>query len=288
MKTTTLTIITAICLLSMISMANALIISNVNTAPDTIAPGQNADVAISLKNNADVDIEDVSVSLDFTNVPFAPYESGSDYNTNEILEGKTKDASFKIIALNDAKSGIYKIPVNIVYTEDSQQKTKTSLISMTINSKPILETSVEDGLFLKGQNNKVSLKVVNKGLADVKFMEINVDSSTYYNLLSQNKVYIGDVDSNDFQTADFQILFNNNAPSVINLPVSITYKDITYKEYNEDFDIQLKVYSQEQAQNLGLVSKSNTSVYIIVVVVIVIIFFIYRWFRRRRKRNQEY
>lgn len=286
MKPFTITIISVIFMLCLIGFANALTITDVSTNPDVIAPGDTSEIVITLKNNADTDIEDVSVSLDLTNVPFAPFESGSDFFTNEIQESKSKQAEFNVVALNDAKSGIYKIPIKISYTEDDVVKTQSSLISLMINSQPIIEVSVEDGLLLKGKENKVTFKIVNKGLADAKFLEIGTTGSTSYNILSPEKVYVGDVDSNDFQTVDYQIYFNPSSLSKLDVPVTITYKDVANKEYTQEFNPSLKIYSKQQAQSLGLVAKSNTLSYIIGVIVIIIIFFIYRWFRRKR-RNQE-
>ena len=223
-----------------------------------------------------------------TNVPFAPFESGSDFFTNEIQESKSKTAEFKVVALNDAKSGIYKIPIKISYIEDNVAKTQSSLISIMINSQPIIEVSVDDGLLLKGKENKVTFKIVNKGLADAKFLEIETKGSTSYSILSAEKVYVGDVDSDDFQTVDYQIFFNQNSLNRLDIPVTIKYKDVANKEYTQEFNPTLKVYTLEQAQNLGLIAKSNTTSYIVGVVILIIIFFVYRWFRRRRKRKEEY
>ena len=220
-KQTSLTIISAILFICLIGFASALTITSVSTNPDTIAPGETSQIIITLKNNADIDIEDVSVNLDLTNVPFAPFESGSDFFTNEILESKTKQASFNLIALNDAKSGIYKIPVKISYTEDNVIKTQSSLISLMINSQPIIEVSVDDGLLLKGKENKVTFKIVNKGLADAKFLEIETKGSTSYNILSAEKIYVGDVDSDDFQTVDFQMFFSQNSLSKLDIPIIV-------------------------------------------------------------------
>lgn len=287
-KLITITIITAIFLLVIINLASALVINSVTMNPENIAPGDTSTITISLKNNGDNDLTDVSLSLDFTNLPLAPYNSGSQYNINELNSGKIKDASFKIISFNDASSGIYKIPVKIQYTEDDIPKTDQSVISVTINSEPIIDVGYEDGFLLKGQNNKIALKVINKGLSNVKFLEIDVGSSTFYNIISQDNVYIGDVDSNDFQTADFNIFFSKTAPRNVNLPVTIIYKDITNKQYTKTFDISLKTYTTQEAQSLGLIPPNNTIYIVILIIVLIVVFIIYRIIRaRRRKLNQN-
>lgn len=287
-------LILGIYLFSLINLGSALMITSVSTSPNEIAPGENSKISLSLKNNEDFDIEDVSTTLDFTNVPFAPYNSGSDYLISEILEGKTKSAEFEVVALNNAASGIYKIPVKIEYRESGQEdgtpnKIKTSLISIMINSKPLLDIGSEDGLLLKNQINKVSIKIVNKGLSDAKFLEMNLNGNSYVNILSQSKVYIGDVDSNDFQTQEFEMFFKETSPSSISLPVSLTYKDISNKEYTESFDLQLKVYSKDQAKQLGLISQNYSGIIIVVIVLIVVVFFIIRAVvKRRRNNNKDY
>lgn len=286
-KQLTLTIITAIFIIEIISLASALRIDSVSMNPESIAPGETSKIDIVIKNNGENEIDDLTISLDFTNLPLAPYNSGSDFSIDTIESGKSKTTEFDVIALNTAKSGIYKIPVNIAYTEDSQAKTKPSVISIMVNSEPIIDVNAEDGLLLKNQENKISLKIINKGLADVKFLEIKAGTSTYYNLLSQSNIYIGDVDSNDFQTADFSLFFKDTVSNTINFPITILYKDITNREYSQNLVIPLKVYSQQQAQDLGLVAKSNTIYYIAGIIVLIFIYIIYRLFRRRN-RNSEY
>lgn len=285
-KITITLLILGIYLISMISLASALVITSVSTSPDSVAPGETAEIDLSIKNNGEEDLTDVSISLDFTNLPLAPYNSGSDYNVDELVTDKTKQTSFKIIALNDAKSGIYKIPVNIKYTENDVVKTKQSLISVMINSEPIIDVEFEDGLLLKNQNNKVTLKVINKGLADVKFLDISIDSLTSYNIVSQQSVYIGDVDSNDFQTADFSLFFKDNSLSTVTIPVTITYKDITNKQYTKSFDVQIKVYNQKQAQELGLKAKNNSIYYVAIAITLILVFILYRVIRNRRRSSE--
>jgi hypothetical protein len=266
---------------------SALAINSVTMNPTNIKPGDSSTVVISLKNNGDNDLTDVSINLDFTNLPLAPYNSGSQDNFDTIESGKIKDAEFNIIATNDAQPGIYKIPVIINYNENDVIKTQQSVISMTVNSQPIIDLINQDSLLLKGQNNKITLQVINKGLANVKFLELDVGSSTHYSITSQSNLYIGDVDANDFQTADFNIFFTNTAPRSINLPVTIIYKDITNKQYTQSFDIPLKTYTTSEAQSLGLLPTSSLGYIILIIIILIIIFIIYRVIRARRKRKQN-
>ncbi len=269
--------------LALISFASALTISDVTTSPNVVAPGESLTIEIELENNADVDIKDISASLDLTQVPFAPYNSASEYSIDEIKDGRTKSALFKIIALNDATSRIYKIPAQITYSEDSVTKTKNSLISVTVNSAPIIDASLEDGLLLKGKENKVSIKVVNKGLSNAKFLEVEIGSSSSYTILSPKNVYIGDIDSNDFDSVEFTLFFKDTDPSTITIPITVRYKDSLNKEYTEDFSLPAKVYTTDQAIQLGLLTKNNTALYILVIVLLIIIWIISRRLKKRRK-----
>ena len=273
------------------SLVSAITIREVDISPKEIEPGKSAEIQIILENNLDTDVSDVSVSLNFNlpggDLPFAPYGSSSEVTLSEIREDKTKTINFKIVALNEAESGIYKIPVSIGYKDDDGVSyKKDSLISLTINSPPLLDVKSGSGLILKGQKNKITVNIVNKGLSKVKFLEIEVKGSTLYDLISENKIYIGNIESDDFDSADFEIFFRENSPTKIELPVSLTYKDSANKEYSEDFKIDLKVYDKETALSLGLIQKNNTITYIILIVVLIVIYLVYRRIRKARKRKK--
>lgn len=285
-----------------ISLVSALTINSVNVNPQEIGPGETATIDIEIENNLNQDVTDVSVLLDLSgivasqvpgvastvlDVPFAPYDSSNEKAIDELEDNEDKNFNFKIIASPDAKAGLYKIPLEVSYTdEQGTVHNKESLISLTVNSKPEIAIELEDGLLLKGQNNKITLRIINRGLSDAKFLEIKVGSSTQYSLLSNDKVYIGDIDSNDFDSASFQLFFKENALSRVGMPVSVSYSDITNKEYTDEFNVEMKVYSRETALQLGLMQKSRTSLYIGIVVALLVLWLLWRGIKRRRKRKK--
>jgi len=273
----------ALYLLSLVSMTSALVIDSVIMDSEGISPGETADIEIGLKNNGEEDVSDVSVYLDLKDIPFAPFDSSSEFGIDEIREGKTKYAKFEIIALSNAKSQTYKIPVEISYTEEEVVKIKNSLISINVNSEPVIGVLGEDDLLIKGRESEVVIKIINKGLSDIRFLEVEVGSSSYFNLLSQKNVYVGDLDSDDFDSVDFNVFFKNSVSDNFNFPVVLKYQDAFNNKYEKSFDVQLKVYSKDKAIELGLIEKSNTSLYFGGVVVLVVGFFGYRWWRKRKR-----
>ena len=164
--------------------------------------------------------------------------------------------------------------------------TKQGLVTLTINSEPIISVERNDGLILKGRKNEIQLSIINKGLSDVKFLDIEITEISGITVLSQKSIYIGDLDSDDFDSAKFEVFIKGSTQKNINLPVKIIYRDITNKEYTENLFVNLRVYSKEEAIELGLLKKSNTLNIVIGVVVLIAGYIAYKKikkFRRARK-----
>lgn len=270
----------------LIGIASALVIESVDVSPGTVEPGKSFSINVDLENNENIDLENIEVSLDLTNLPIIQ-ESSSEI-TLDIDEDDKESADFDLQVLDNAQSGVYTIPITINYVdEDNKTTIKKTTAAIRVNALPIIEVSREDGLLIKGQESTLTLKIINKGLGDAKFSEVSI---TPVNMIlnSQAKIYIGDIDSNDFANEDFKIIINSNAPNTISLPVNIVYKDALNKEYSQDSTLSLRVYSLDEAYSLGLLQKNNTSLYIGAAIAIIILFFIYRAIRKRmRKRKLE-
>ncbi|MBS3081205.1 hypothetical protein J4221_07070 [Candidatus Pacearchaeota archaeon] len=267
----------------------ALTISSVKINDSDISPGDIIEIDIDLKNTLE-DVEDVTISLELKDLPFAPHESSSDYAISEIKEDKIKNARFTLIVLNNAEPDVYKIPIKISYKgeESNETKTKNSIISLKVNVIPVVEITKEESLLLKGQKNEMSLRVINKGLSDVTFLEVEVLDSSYYQLLSPQKLYIGDLESDDFDSFDFNIFINNNVPDKINLLVKINYKDSFNNEYSENADVPVNVYDKNKAIELGLLKKSNTGIIIGIIITIILVVVLYRTWRKSQKIKHKH
>ena len=274
-------IIVALFVVQLISLASALTISSVSSSPNSVEPGKKVSINIVVENN-DETIENVDVVLKLDNVPFAP-QTSSESHVDKIKADKSESFEFGLIAGADAEAGVYKIPLTITYQLNNQTQVKNSVISLEVNAKPALEVNA-NGFVLKNQKNKVTLQITNKGLAKAKFLEVDLGTGNY-DLLSANKVYIGDLNSNDFDSVSFDIFVKGD--SSLSLPVTLTYRDASNNVYNENSMVSVKAYSNDEAIKLGLVTKSNTGVYVIVIVVLIILYVVYRKIKKWRKKKNN-
>ncbi len=261
----------------MLQGVNAQIaINSFSSNPSTIAPGKNVEVTINLENVGDDDIEDIVVRLDLSNVPFAPVDSASEKVIDKLNEDDETSVSFSLIAMPDAASQIYKIPVRVSHGLVNQE----SLVSLTVAGQAKLDVVLESSELVKiGDNGKTIIKFVNNGLTDIKFLTVRLITSNGYELLSADTIYIGQVDVDDFETAEFDMIAKNENPEMI---FNLNYKDANNKEFSQNKIVNLNVYSLEEAKQLGLVTSNYWGLIIGLAVLVLIVFLIYRRYKRRK------
>lgn len=278
----TLTILLASIYLISVASA-ALTISSVDA--DNIAPGQEGNVDITIKNNMDFDVEDVSFALVFDSptLPLSP--KGTSEETIDSLNEDEKDSvSFTLRADSNAKVGDYKIPFVLTYSNGTKTfSPQQGTIGIRISGSPSLDFSASTTTPVIGQKGKITLKLLNKGLGEAKFISVKVNPSGY-TLLSEDNVFISSIDSNDFDSVSFDIVLKSKSAS---LSGTVEYRDSDNKVITKNFDLPLKVYTQDEAIKNGIISKSNTFTYILVIVVLVIIWFVWRSIRKKNRLRKS-
>lgn len=246
-------------------------IKNVRTSPAVVEPGQKALLLVTLENLADSSMKDIDVRFDFSSVPLAPFEEMGEQKMRRLNAASIADLMFNIIALPDADGGIYKLPVTIEYTDElGAFYSVNGTIAIMIGSEPDLDITVDSTMLSKGKRTgEVVLKIVNKGLTDIKFLNLELLESKDYKIISSSVAYIGDVDSDDFETAEFRIGARAANPL---LKVKLDYRDVNNNLFSEEADVELKIFSGAE---LGT-GKSLFSWLITLLVIAVIIYFAYK------------
>jgi len=277
MKTQTLFIAS---ILALILIANIVSAIAVDANYITIYPGEQGKVTIDIENNENFDIEDVSVALILEELPFTVIGS-SEKDLDDLDENDNDKAIFTIKASTDIKPGDYNIPYEVRYTNvntDENEK-KLGSFGIRVSAKTNIDFSVETKDNIIGKQGKISLKIINKGLGDVKFVSVQIFPQGY-ELISSDKVYVGTIDSDDSDFASFDVVFKSKNPV---LSAKVEYKDFDNNEKTENINLPVKVYTKEEALELGLIKKNNTPIYAGVVVILIFIWYVYRKIKKKRK-----
>ena len=136
-------------------------------------------------------------------------------------------------------------------------------------------------IYKKRTSGKVTIKFVNKGLIDLKLMNVKLEESKKFDIVSSDEVYVGNIDSDDYETAEFDLYVKGWQSEVI-LPIVIDYMDANNQRYRDKENVVLKLYSSSKAKKFGLEEKS--SVGILIVLMIVGAGGYYYWRKRKKKK----
>ena len=258
-------------------ISSALIVEDVQTP--TLSPGQEGAIILDVTNDGTGSVHEISFTLDFTNLPFIPIGS-SEAGIQKLNEDKSKTFTFLLSASPDAKPGDYKIP----YTLNAKNITvKKGAIGIRVTGNSVLSFTLTADKPVMGERSKVNLKMINAGLTDARFVSLKllVADAT---LLSEDQIYIGTINSDDFESTTFDIIFTDKQPR---LTAFVSYKDFNNKDQTLTDEVPLTIYSREKALELGIINKNNTFWYVLTLIVIIILWVAWRSFRKRQRLKKS-
>ncbi len=270
-----------------LSLTSAMIIKSVDA--NNFQPGNEQAINIDIKNSLSENTEDVSLILDMSKAPFTVINSDE---ISEIDSDDIETLDFTIKASNDAKAGDYSIPYTLYYTINNTIYPIipvtgiipiTGTFSLTVEANPELSYAAGAENPVVGLQGKIKFTIINKGLGDAKFLNVKIIPEGY-TLLSDDNYYIGTINSDDSTTVSFDAIFNRENPT---LNAQIEYKDFNNQRVTKSVNLQVTVYSSEEALKLGIIKRNNTIIYLVVIVIGISIWVITRKIRKKRRLNKS-
>ena len=251
----------------------------------TLYPGEEGSVTLNIENNENFDIEDVRISLDLSDVLFTSIGT-STKDTDDLDEDDDDSVRFTLRPSTDITPGDYDIPYAIKYTnsnDDTKNNTEQGSFGVRVSAKTDIDFSAETrDVAILGKEGQISLEIVNRGLGEIKSVSVELFPQGF-ELLSSNKIFIGTIDSDDSDTAVFDVVYKSSNPT---LSAKITYKDFDNMDQAETVDIPIKVYTQDQALQLGLIKKSNTIFYVLGILILLILWYVWKKIKKKRKKEE--
>lgn len=238
-----------------------LAVMEVETDPDQVHPGEKVNVTLTLRNLAARTLKNVQVKLELDNVPFAPFHTTNEKTIVRLGSQEEKSATFTLVTDPDAASQIHKILYKLSYQDEQQVSyARNGTFGMMVYDKPQFLVNLEDSeVYEQLDNGNIVISLSNTGTSTLKFVTLELKESAAYQVLSAKKVYLGNLESDDYETAEFMIHPTNEESQSIPLNLLVEYKDNYNQAYNKMEVVELPIYSQEDAVRYGLKETANTS-----------------------------
>lgn len=247
--------------------------------PDQVAAGEQTTMTLQLHNYADSQLNNIEASIDLTDLPVAT--AGTTRNTVESLApGETVNTSFQLTVDQDADNGVQKLPITLSYENEAgtafEKQTSTGMV---IGGTPKLELGLNQrDLQVAGSTGTVTLRIVNRGDGTARFVKLDMLEQEGVELLSPDSIYLGNMDPDDYQTAEFRLHADTSVQELV-LRGNLSYRT-SGETVDEIQTVPLKLYSRSEAQQYGLVGDGS-SLPLIAVVLVVIVGGVVYWRRRR-------
>lgn len=273
------------------SRYGTLNIKNAKTIPEVVAPGEKAILWITLENMADYMMSNINIKLNFSDIDIAPYGGAAQQKINSINKHSVINVSFGVAPLPVAAGGIYKVPISLTYTDvTGKNYTESSTISIEVGSEPEIYAIVDSTTIHKSniipyilfintkRTGEIIVKIVNPGLTDLKFLDVKLGKGKGFEVMSSEKVYIGDLDSDDYETAEFRIKVGWLRREVI-LPLQLDYRDSSNNPYSEQVNLTLRIRS---ASELGL---KTSKTWLVLILLAVGAYLFYRYVHKKKQKK---
>jgi hypothetical protein len=285
----------------------AVIIDSFDMVPSVVAPGSVGKLNIKLTNMAESTMKDVDLKLDLTlssiprsatgaessllfdALPFTPIGSSGEKRLGQLKPGKSATFSFDLMVYPAAASKVYKVPLMLSYNDgQGNLSAKSDLVSIVVGASPDIYAVIDKSDLVAGKKSGIiSFKFVNRGVTDIKFLDVQLKDTADFDVVSSKEEYVGNVNSDDYESVDFSLYLKNNVDkkksSTISFPLHITFKDANNVDYAKDANLEYKIYTAEEK---GAVQSSSLAIIIAVIVVMIIVWIVYRRWEKRRKEKK--
>ncbi|MBS3164880.1 COG1361 S-layer family protein [Candidatus Woesearchaeota archaeon] len=269
-----------------------LSLESVSVTPERLEPGKPAELALRLRNNADVLLKNIRVNLQFrtvyqtttavqqTDLPFTAVGSSNEKELAQLTPGASGEVAFRIIVDGDASSGVYKVPIGLTYLDrdGNAYSVEETQIGLVVEAPVAYALALKDRDLYTSGNGEVVLSLSNVGPADINYLTLELLDGERYEVISARESYIGNLESDDFETAAFTI--HAEGSEELQLQVRLRYRDSFNELHARDEVVPMPLYSTSAAKRLGLVQGGGSGWVLIVAALLGAGV----WWLRRRKR----
>lgn len=259
-------------------------INNITTEPNFIVPGDVGVLKMSVENTGEQDARDLRITL---HLPFelSFLNDISQKKITRLVPGEMRDINFNIIALPESDEGVYQTNLTVDYVNHiGEERQDFYDLSIIIKGTPVIFVEIDSMTVYREKSlGDVTFKFANNDVANVKFLTVQLMGSEDYEIISNSRKYVGDLDSDDYESVDFRIKLKKKSGEVV-FPLRMNYKDALNNDYSEDIEVIMDV---KTAKELGL-EQSYTTYYVLGGLIVAFIgWMVYKNYKKRKRHKKS-
>lgn len=213
--------------------------------PDTVAPGAQQQMTLQLRNLGDGTVKNTDVALDVSadSLPFATIGTTRQH-VQRLGAGERRNVSFTLRMADDADIGVYKLPITLSYENPSGTAFETGQqTGVVIGGTPNIAVAMDSTTVQQaGKAGTVTLRIVNRGDGRARFVSMELLDDSSYTLQGASSVYLGNMAPDDYQTAEFTMYAEEDAPQ-LSIPVNISYRDARAGDRQTTQTVRVQLFS---------------------------------------------
>ena len=261
-----------------------LSVASIDTIPEEIFPGDEAQIKLKLTNTLPVLMKNVDLNFDFSgsDVPFTPLRGTTQRTLTALNKGSSIELLFDVAVEADAEPKVYKVPLTIDYSDEFENAyTIETLTGIKVSTLPEIQLEIDKTDVKQAMTGgEVVVKLSNTGLADLKFLSVKLQPSEDYNIMSSPQVYIGNLESDDYETAKFNIYAKSKKE--LNLKLLLTYRDSFNNEHEAEEILTVSSYRGLSVAQLILNQGSGLINLIFYIILISFVYIAFKEWRRSK------
>lgn len=263
-------------------------ISAIEIIPKRVAPGQEFDLLVTLSNEADSLLQSIYATVNTTSGgAVASYFSSSEKVISSMSSGEKITLQYKLLVDPSYEHGLYRIPFSLDYEDrNGNSYSTTEHFSLFVVDESTIDLQVRNSVIWdEDRSGKVTFELANLGQGELKAVQLEILENNNYKLLSsQNRFYIGNVDSDDTETEEVQLAILNSELEEVEIKVLLSYMDALNTEFKEEISLNLPIYTKDEAIELGITEKESSFGLIVMIIVALVIAL---WYYRKNMKGKK-
>ena len=273
-----LAIISIFLVLGIISAGEcSLSVSMINQDPYPATPGESVKVVFQIDGISSPDCKEVEFEVK-ENFPFTidpETENPLKINSGTYLRKYSSYylAPYKIRIDEEALEG--NTPIEVLYSSSSAGAKKIQEFNIYVE-----DTKADFEVFVKDYNantKTLTLEILNIEDVDIEALTIEIPKQENIEIKGANRVIVGDLDSNEYTTAEFEANVNDGSIDLI-----INYTD----SINTRRGIEKTITFDSSYFNGLTRDQKSQPILLYVIISAVVCFFVWRWWNKRQKKKK--